>query len=373
MDLCHRTYAQVNLKNILYNVEQIKNSLDSGVRVMPIIKADAYGHGATEVAKYLDSVADCYGVALVEEAIELRESGITKPILIVGTVPAPCFKDAIENDIIVPIYTSDMAQELSKVATGLGKEAKIHLVLDTGMNRIGMSCDDASLATSEKINSLPSLSICGIFSHFATSDETDKSFSNLQYNRFTSFCDKLEERGINPGCRHICNSAAILDMPFFALDMVRPGIIIYGLIPSDEVTHPFTLKPALELKSHITHIKTVGMGEGISYGLTHKPDTSRTIATVCAGYADGVPRLLSNKGRVIVNGAYAPIVGRVCMDQFMIDITDIGNASVGDVVTIIGSDGECSISCEEVAKHAMTINYEIVCDINKRVPRMYVK
>ena len=181
------------------------------------------------------------------------------------------------------------------------------------------------------------------------------------------------KRDIKLKTRHICNSAAILDLPEFSLDMVRPGIIIYGLKPSDEVTFPFTLKPALELKSHVVHIKTVDKGEGISYGLTHITDSPRVIATVCAGYADGVPRLLSGKGRVIVNGAYAPIVGRVCMDQFMIDVTDVRNVSEGDVVTIIGTDGECFISCEEVAKLAMTINYEIVCNINKRVPRIYVE
>ena len=373
MNSCHRTHAQVNLKNIQYNVEKIKKSLPDGTKIMPVIKADAYGHGAVETAKSLNSVSDAYGVALIEEAIELRQNGITKPILIVSTISDACFETAIENDITIAIYTLEMATKLSETAKSLGKKAKAHLVVDTGMNRIGMKCDDASLNVAKEISSLPSLDISGIFSHFATSDETDKTFSKLQYKRFVDFCDKLKALGINPEVRHICNSAAVLDLPLFSLDMVRPGIVIYGLAPSDEVSVPFELRPALELKSHITHIKSVEKGEGISYGLTHIANAPRTIATVCAGYADGVPRLLSNAGRVIVKGKYAPIVGRVCMDQFMIDVTDIKDVCVDDIVTIIGTDGDCFISCEEVAKTAMTINYEIVCGINKRVPRVYIK
>ncbi len=373
MNSCHRTYVQVNLRNIYYNVEQIKKSLPDGVKLMPIIKADAYGHGAVETAKYIDCVSDAYGVALIEEAIELRQNGITKPILIVGTISDACFEAAIDNDITVAIYTIEMATKLSQTAKSLGKKAKAHLVVDTGMNRIGMKCDDASLNVVKEINSLPSLDISGIFSHFATSDETDKTFSELQYSRFVNFCDKLKALGINPTLRHICNSAAVMDLPRFSLDMVRPGIVIYGLWPSDEVSFPFEMRPALELKSHITHIKSVEKGEGISYGLTHIANAPRIIATVCAGYADGVPRLLSNAGRVIVKGKYAPIVGRVCMDQFMIDVTDIKDVCVDDIVTIIGTDGDCFISCEEVAKTAITINYEIVCGINKRVPRVYIK
>ncbi len=373
MNPCHRTYAKINLENICYNIEEIKKILPEGTKLMPIIKADAYGHGAVEVAKHISSLSDAYGVALIEEALELRQNGVTKPIIIVGTTSDMCFDEAIENDITVAIYTLDMAIKLSRTAQKLGKVAKAHFVLDTGMNRIGMKCDEESLNMAVKINSLPFIDIGGIFSHFATSDEKDKAFSLIQYNRFVDFCDKLTSLGVSLETRHICNSAAILDLPSFSLDMVRPGIIIYGLEPSDEVSFPFELKPALELKSHISHIKTVEKGEGISYGLTHKLDAPRIIATVCAGYADGVPRLLSNKGRVIVNGQYAPIVGRICMDQFMIDVTDIKGVAVSGVVTIIGTDGDLTISCEEVAKISQTINYEIVCNINKRVPRIYTK
>lgn len=373
MNSYHRVYTQINLDNIYHNVEQIRAKVPADVKIMPVIKADAYGHGAVAAAKILQTLADAYAVAVIEEALELRAAGINKPVLIVGTLSSAHFVEAVESDITVAVYTEDMAKKLSAAAVSVGKTASAHLVLDTGMNRIGMSCSEESIDMVKRIAALPSLDICGIFSHFATSDEADKTFSHTQHNRFTLFCKALEEEGIKLSCRHISNSAAVMDMPDCYFNMVRPGIITYGLLPSDEVDKTsLDLRPALQFKTHISYVKKVPAGQGISYGLTHTTDSERVIATVPVGYADGYPRLLSNKGRVIVKGRYAPIVGRICMDQFMIDVTHIEDVSVEDTVTLIGTDGGCTVSADEVASNAMTINYEIICGISKRVPRVYV-
>lgn len=373
MSTYHRVYAKIDLNCIYHNITQVKKARPD-VAIMPVVKADGYGHGAIETAKVLTELADGYAVAVIEEAIELRDAGITKPILIVGTLSSHHFKTAVLYDIIVPLYTETMAKNLSDAAAALGKTASAHLAIDTGMNRIGMPCTPSSIELVKKISAMPSLDICGIFSHFATADETDKTFSMTQIKRFEDFCSNLKSIGINPQCKHIANSAAIIDMPQTSFNMVRPGIITYGLNPSDEIDKTvLNLKPAMELKTHITHVKRVSAGEGISYGLAYTTSSERIIATVPVGYADGYPRLLSNKGRVIVRGEYAPIVGRICMDQFMIDVTDIDGVSAEDTVTLMGTDGDCFIGADELAAHAMTINYEIICGISKRVPRVYIE
>ena len=263
------------------------------------------------------------------------------------------------------------AEKLSEVAADCGKRVGVHLKINTGMNRIGISCDDEGLEIAKKIASFENLDIKGVFSHYATADEADKTFCNLQCERFEQFCANLEANGINTGIRHICNSAGIMDTGKY-FDMVRPGIILYGLLPSDEVDKgSVSLKPALELKTHVSCVKKIAPGETVSYGRTYTAGAERIIATIPVGYADGYPRLLSNCGRVIIRGQYAPIVGRVCMDQFMVDVTDIDGVKPEDDVVLIGSDGECTISADEIAKLAHTINYEIVCGISKRVPRIY--
>lgn len=373
MSTYHRVYAQIDLNCIYHNIAQVKKARPD-VAIMPVVKADGYGHGAIETAKVLTELADGYAVAVIEEAVELRDAGITKPILIVGTLSSHHFKTAVLYDIIVPLYTETMAKNLSDAAAALGKTASAHLVLDTGMNRIGMPCNAHSIDLVKKISAMPSLDICGIFSHFATADEADKTFSMMQIRRFEDFCSALKSIGISPRCRHIANSAAIIDMADTSFNMLRPGIITYGLNPSDEIDKSvLSLRPAMELKTHITHVKRVPKGEGISYGLTYTTPSERIIATVPVGYADGYPRLLSGKGRVIVRGSYAPIVGRICMDQFMIDVTDIDGVCAEDTVTLMGRDGDCYIGADEIAAHAMTINYEIICGISKRVPRVYIE
>lgn len=369
----HRICAVINLGNIYYNISQIKKRFNEDVHIMPIIKADGYGHGAVQSAQVLDKIADSFAVAVIEEAKELRNAGITKPIMILGTLPSARYEEAVANDVIIPIYTEEMAKLLSDAAKNMNKTACTHLAIDTGMNRIGMKCDKDGIELVKKIMSYDGIEITGIFSHFATADYEDKSFSDVQWERFKNFCDELENDGINIPCKHICNSAAIIDMPHMAGNLVRPGIITYGLYPSDEVDkNSLNLKPAMELKSHISYVKEVKAGCGISYGQTNVSDKDRIIATVPVGYADGYPRLLSDKGRVIIRGQYAPIVGRICMDQFMVDVTHIPDVSIEDTVTLMGKDGECFIGADEIAKHAMTINYEIICGIGKRVPRVYV-
>ncbi len=368
----HRVYAKISLENIRKNIEIIRGLFASDIKIMPVIKADGYGHGAVEVANAVSSVADYYAVATPEELIQLREHQIQKPIMILGTVPSGRYEDVIRYDAIVPVYTLQMADEISEAAKKVGKTAMVHIALDTGMNRIGVSWDDEGIEIAKKICDTPGIRVDGIFTHFATADSSDKTFSNCQKERFDCFCKKLLDDGYEMRVRHVCNSAAIVDMPDFHCNMVRPGIITYGFAPSDEVNiEKLGLLPAMELKSHISFVKKVKKGEAVSYGCTYVAPDDRIIATVPAGYADGYPRLLSNSGRVIVGGKYAPIVGRVCMDQFMIDVTHIEGAKYGDEVTLMGKSGECEITATEIANLAQTINYEIICGIGKRVPRIY--
>ena len=371
MQSYHRIYAEVSLDAIRNNVLNIKKAAGPDVCVMPVVKADAYGHGAKEVAKALYDCADYFGVATIEEAVELRQNGIDKPVLILGTLSARHFEEAVANDIAVNVYTEDMARELSHVAVSMDREASVHLSVDTGMNRVGMRYDDEGIEVAKKIISYPDLRVSGVFSHFATADEADKTMARIQLERFASFCRRLGEEGIHIEHRHICNSAGICDMAGNYFTMVRPGIIIYGLYPSSDVSTNLKVQSALQLKSHVAYIKTVSAKEGISYGHTYVTDAERIIATVPVGYADGYPRALSGKGRVLVGGRFAPIVGRVCMDQFMIDITDIPDVKMEDTVTLIGTDGDKTITADEIAAICGTINYEIVCGISKRVPRVY--
>ena len=371
MNSYYRIYAKVNLDAIKNNVLAIKKSLPQGVAIMPIIKADAYGHGAVKVAHAINDLANGYGVATIEEALELRQSGITKPILILGTLSSNHFEEAVKNDITVNVYTEEMAKSLSEVAKSYGKKAIAHIALDTGMNRIGISCNDIGIELFKKIVSYPFIDFQGIFSHYATADEECKDKTYIQRQRFDDFCKSLEDLGINIPIKHLCNSAGICDVSDKIYSMVRPGIIIYGLYPSDEVSKNIKLQSAMELKTHVSYIKKVSAGEGISYGHTYVTQGEQTIATIPVGYADGYPRLLSDRGRVIIKGQYAPIVGRVCMDQFMVDITHIDGVNVEDTVTLIGSDGDAVITADELAILCGTINYEIVCGISKRVPRIY--
>ena len=370
----YRVYANIDLDAIYENVVNAKKLTKPGTKLMAIIKADAYGHGAVEVARTLDDVADAYGVAILEEGIELRQAGIDKPVLILGYTPKALYPAMIKHDIATAVFTWKMAQEISQTAEALGRTARIHIKLDTGMSRIGFKQDDESLETICRIAKLPNISIDGCFTHFARMDETDKTWALKQFERYQDFVKRLEEAGVTFPVKHVSNSAGIIEMPQVNLDMVRDGIAVYGMYPSEEVDKSkILLRPAMELKAYVSYVKTLEPGVQISYGGTFTTTRETRVATVPVGYADGYPRALSGKGHVLIHGQYAPILGRVCMDQFMVDVTDIPDVTQGDDVTLVGRDGDGYISIEEVANMAYSFNYEFVCDVGKRVPRVYYR
>ena len=376
MQLPARVYAEINLDAICQNVQNAMDKVGKDTKMMAIIKTDAYGHGAVPVAKALKEIGTyAFGVATVEEAVQLRRAGIENPILILGYVFPADYKLLIENDIMHAVFQYETAKALSEKAASLSKTVKIHIKLDTGMGRIGMQPTEESLAEIEKIAALPNIEIDGIFTHFACADEADKTSCNRQKEKYLDFVQKLDACGIHIPIKHMCNSAGIIEFSDNFLNMTRSGIMTYGLYPSEEVNKAnLKLHPALQLKSHVAFVKTVGKGFTVSYGSTYVTEKEKTvIATVPVGYGDGYPRALSNKGKVLIHGQYAPIVGRVCMDQFMVDVTDIPNVQQGDEVTLVGTDGDKRISVEEVADNAYSFNYEFCCGINKRVPRVYIR
>ena len=315
---------------------------------------------------------DGFAVAIIEEGIALRKQGITKPILILGYTSEYQYASLIQHEIEQTVFSYEMAEAISKFAVTMKKEARIHIKVDTGMNRIGFKPTEESVGQVQRIQKLPNIKIQGIFTHFACADEEDKTSARYQKELFDQFVSKIEEKGIEIPVKHVSNSAAIMDLRECRMDMVRSGIITYGLYPSEEVDKSaIDLKPALSLISHVIHVKEVGPGEGVSYGSTFVTDRKTRIATIPVGYADGYPRALSSRGRVIIRGQYAPIIGRICMDQFMVDVTDIEGVSVMDRVTLVGTEGDKNISVEEAADLAGSFNYEFVCGIGKRVPRVY--
>ena len=370
----YRVQANINLDAIYDNVKAAKSLTKEDTKLMAIIKADAYGHGAVKVAETLDDIADAYGVAILEEGIELRQAGVTKPILILGYTPAPLYEAMINYDITTAVFKYDMAEEISNTAVRLGKKAKIHIKLDTGMSRIGFKQDDESLETIIKISKLPGIEITGCFTHFARMDEKDKTKAKEQFKRYMDFTKRIEDAGIKIPVKHVSNSAGIIEMPEVNLDMVRDGISVYGMYPSEEVNKKrLPLTPAMEIISYISFIKTLEKDVEIGYGGTFTTTRETKVATIPVGYADGYPRSLSNKGCILINGQRAPIIGRICMDQFMVDITDIKDVHENDKVTLIGHDGDGYISIEEMADLSGSFNYEFVCDIGKRVPKVYYR
>ena len=370
----YRVHANIDLDAIYKNVSNAKDLLKPGTKLMAIIKADAYGHGAKQVAETIDSIVDAYGVAILEEGIELRKAGIDKPILILGFTPEPLYEAMIKYDISTTVFQLDMAQKISAVAVRLGKKAKIHIALDTGMSRIGFKQDEESLEVIKKIAKLPYIFIEGCFTHFARMDEEDKTKAMTQFEKYMDFVEKIEGCGIELPIKHVSNSAGIIEKQEVNLDMVRDGICVYGLYPSDEVNKEnLELTPAMEIKSYVSFVKELEPGVEIGYGGTYTTERETRVATIPVGYADGYPRALSNKGHVLINGMSAPILGRVCMDQFMVDVTDIDNVEEGTMVTLVGRDGDENISIEEISEMSHSFNYEFVCDVGKRIPRVYYK
>lgn len=372
-----RVYAAVDLDAVLYNMEQMKKNIAPETKIMGIIKTDAYGHGAVPIGRELEKLDYVfgYGVATAEEAFILRRAGLKKPILILGYTFPYCYEELINEEIRPAVFRYDMLETLAQTASKLGKKAKIHIKIDTGMSRIGISPDDTGLEFVKKALSYESIIVEGAFTHFARADEKDKSFAKKQLDRVSQFLNRIEEQlGYSIPVKHCSNSAGIIEFREANMDMVRAGISLYGLWPSAEVRRDvISLRPVLSLKSRIVYIKQVEKGVPVSYGGTYVTEKSMRIATIPIGYGDGYPRALSNKGYVLIHGQKAPIVGRICMDQFMVDIDNIPHAAEGDEVTLIGQDQDACITMEELGNISGKFNYEFVCGLSKRIPRVYIK
>ncbi|HEY5575305.1 MAG TPA: alanine racemase [Clostridiaceae bacterium] len=371
----HRpVWEEVNLDNLAYNMKNIRARVKSK-EIFAVVKADAYGHGAVEVAPVLlENGATRLAVAVLTEGVELRKAGITCPIMILGYTPETLFGDILEYDLEPTLFGYEYAEKLSKAAAAVGKTVKIHIKVDTGMGRIGFLPNEESAAEAVKLSKLPNLEIEGVFSHFSTADELNKDYSNYQYKNYTWFLDKLVENGVKINIRDIDNSAAIMDLPETNLDGARPGIILYGYYPSDEVDKTvLDIKPVMTLKACVLHVKTLEEGEYIGYGRKFKTERKSVIGTLGIGYADGYTRMLSKKAKVIINGKFAPVVGNICMDQCMVDLTDVGDVNVGDEVILMGTDGNLKFDVDDIAPLLGTINYEVLCMIGRRVPRVYTK
>ncbi len=369
-----RVIAEINLDNIANNLREVRKAVGEKTKILAVVKADAYGHGAVEVSKVaLYNGADWLGVATCEEGVQLRRHSIFAPTLLLGYTPEARIDEVILNELTQTVFSYDMALEFSKAAVKLNKTVDIHIKIDTGMGRIGFTPTEESLSVIEKISRLQNINITGIYTHFATADEEDKTFTFEQYEKFTYMAENTERILGRKIIKHAANSGAILDLPEFCLDMVREGIILYGLYPSDKVKRDLNILPCMSLKTNVSYVKEVEAGVSIGYGRTFITKRKSKIATIPVGYADGYSRALSNKAKVIINGRAVFVVGNVCMDQFMADVTDAGDVKAGDTVILMGEDNGQVISADDIARIENTISYEVLCNVGKRVPRIYIK
>lgn len=373
MDEFYRAYAQVDLGAIRHNIKEARRNINKETKIMAIVKANAYGHGAIEVADTLKDLVDAYGVAMIEEAIELRNAGVDKMILILGYSAPTVFKEIVSYDISQTVFEYELAKMLSDEAVAQGKKAKIHIKLDTGMGRIGFKPTKENAEVVKLISELPGIEIEGIFTHFARADEETIEPAKEPFEKYQTFITYLDELGVSIPIHHVSNSASIIGFKEANLNMVRSGITTYGLYPSHEVKKDvLKLQPAMQLKSHISYLKEVDPGTPIGYGGTFVTERTSVIATIPIGYADGMKRDLSNKASVLIHGTLAPIVGRICMDQFMVDVTDLNEVKEGDIVTIFGEDEGAFLSMDEVSEQAHSFSYEFACSISGRIPRKYI-
>lgn len=371
-----RVYAKVDLDAIASNMERMKRNLSPTTKIMAVIKADGYGHGAVPIAQMLENIEYIWGfaVATLDEAVVLKSEGIQKPILVLGCVFPDQYMEMLKYDIRMNVYTEEMAESISQMAAREGMTAYMHIKLDTGMTRLGFDTDMESVEAIHRISNMKNVCMEGIFTHFAKADEVDKAFTQKQIQDFLWMTEELKKKNVEFQYEHCANSAAIIDVQDANFDLVRAGIATYGLYPSEDVhKENVGLKPAMALKSHVAFVKNIEIGTPVSYGGTFVAERPMTIATIPVGYADGYPRNLSNVGYVLIRGKKAPIVGRVCMDQFMVDVTDIDGVSFGDKVTLIGKDGNETITVEDLSKLSGRFNYEFICDLGKRIPRVYVR
>lgn len=374
MDFLHRTWAEIDINALVHNFNTIKEKANAS-QIMAVVKANAYGHSVCDVAPCLQKMgADYFAVSNIDEALQLRDCGITKPILILGYTPVGMAKQLAENNISQCVYSEDYAQKLSEFALKENVTINVHIKLDTGMSRLGFDCRDASLCELEKAISAAKLKgfyLEGVFTHFAVADRnslTEDGFTDAQYDRFLNAVDKFKAEGLTPKLCHCCNSAALMLDNDKHLDICRPGIILYGLSPSGKLELSKNLIPVMTLKSVVSMVKEINVGDTVSYGRTFTANKKMKIATVAAGYADGYPRALSSNAYLLINGQKANIIGRVCMDQICVDITDIDNVEIDDEVILFGKD----LPVEYLAEICNTINYEIVCGISHRVPRIII-
>ncbi|BCU80474.1 alanine racemase [Polycladomyces abyssicola] len=368
------TIAEIDLDAITHNVQQFRNRFPSSVRLMAVVKADAYGHGAVPVAKTaLEAGATHLAVAFLDEALELRNAGIEAPILVLGYTPPEAVAEAVRRDVTLTVYSDAVVDEVASQAARLGRKVPVHVKVDTGMGRLGLF-EDEVLPFLHRIGRYDTIEVEGLFTHFATADEVDKSYTEWQHEQLERIITRLQSEGIKIPLVHCANSATAIDLPAYAHQLVRLGISMYGYYPSDEVNREVVdLRPALTLKTKIVHLKRPPAGMGVSYGKTYVTDGTRWIATIPVGYADGFNRLLSNRGEALVNGRRVPIVGRICMDQTMLDVTEAMPVKVGDEVVLYGKQGNERITVDEVAEALGTISYEVTCMIGYRVPRVYKK
>ena len=367
-------WAEINLDYLRHNIREIRKKISKETLICAVVKADAYGHGARMVSKVLlENGADRLAVGTLSEAIELRRDGCTAPIMILGYTPIVQVKSILEHNIISAVYTYEQACEFSKIAVNEGKTMKLHIKIDTGMSRLGFQVEDKDIQDIKKIFNLPNLEIEGIFTHFAVADEGDKSFTIEQFNKFNKVIRELESSGYNIPIKHASNSAATMDLKEMNLDMIRPGIILYGLYPSQEVKKEvLNIKPVMQLKAKISHVKNLPKNRGVSYGLKYITDEEKKIATIPVGYADGFTRMLTDEIEVLIKGKKVPIVGRICMDQCMADVTGL-DVRMGDEVILISNIEDSGNTFDDIAMKLGTINYEVISTIGRRVPRAYVE
>ena len=370
-----RIRADIDLDAVLYNFENMKANIRPGCKITAVIKADGYGHGSVQIAELMEPFDYMWGfaVAAADEAFRLRRAGIRKPIMLLGYTFDEFYEDLIRENVRICVFDYDTAAKVSDAAFTAKKKAIIHIALDTGMSRIGFRDNDASVAEIVKIAKLPNIEIEGLFTHFARADEVSIDPAVRQLERYNAFAEKVEKAGVDIPIHHVSNSAGIIRLREANKDMVRAGITVYGLMPSADVeTDIVPLKPVMSLVSHISYVKNIEAGDEVSYGGTFKAEKTMRVATIPVGYADGYPRMLSGKGYVLIKGRKAPILGRVCMDQFMVDVTDIEGAKRGDEVVLLGKQGDERITAEELGDISGRFNYELVCDISKRVPRNFI-
>lgn len=372
----NRVRADIDLDAVLYNMESMHKKLKPGTKIAAVVKADGYGHGAVEISRVLEKLPYLWGyaVATSNEAMQLVEAGRKKPIIILGLSFPEQFEEIVENDLRPAVCTYETAQALSDIAAEKNKVCRIHIKVDTGMSRIGFQVTPESADMVARISKLPNIMIEGIFTHFARADESSKAPAYEQFKQFEKMIAMVEEKGVQIPLKHCSNSAGIVEIPECNMDMVRAGITLYGLWPSEEVDKTkISLKPVMSLRSRVAYVKELLPGRQISYGGTFTVKKKMTVATVPVGYGDGYARGLSNKGWVLIKGQKAPICGRVCMDQCMVDVTDIPEVKIGDTVTLLGKDADEEITMEQLGELSGRFNYEFACLITPRVPRIYHK